>query len=383
MTRPRQLAIAALLGSAVATAPVAEAAAQGGAARDSSEMGRTHVVRKGDTLWELARRYLGDGHKWELLYRLNLGVVLNPHWIEPGQVLKVGGTGPKTLAARTAPKSTTKSAENVAAPATITDVRIGAGGQPSESVIPPAVATAEAGAPKPVKDRGAAAPRATAVRSGDHLTAPYATALGGPTGTGRIESTLGTSVLASTPRLRMVQYRDRVRVALPTGATGAVGEQLLLIRLGDVLGNDAQVVIPVGVLTLTAAVAGGVAEAELTKKFDEVMVGQPVTVLDPLSIPAGVRPVATTFGPATRVRWIAGNSVLSAPGQHVILTAGTADGLVPGDQLSLRDVANEELEVAVAQVTRVTDQGSSAIVLQVRQGGVVVGMRARVSAKMP
>ena len=45
--------------------------------------------------------------------------------------------------------------------------------------------------------------------------------------------------------------------------------------------------------------------------------------------------------------------------------------------------ANGDLEIAVAQVTRVTDRGASAIVLQVRQGGVVVGMRAQVSAKMP
>lgn len=379
MPRLRQIAIATLLGGAAATASASPAVAQGAAPRDSTAAPGTYVVRKGDTLWDLARTYLGDAHRWETLYRLNLGVVLNPHWIEPGMVLRLSAT-----AAAGNAKAAPKAPSRVAAPAAITDVRISTPTEPTQSiVIAAAETTATAGVTAPASAARSTSPRGTAVRPGDHLAAPYAAPLGGPTGTGRIDGVVGTSLIAATPQLRSIQYRDRVRVALPKGATGARGEQLLLIRLAEILGKDAQVVLPVGVVTLTGAATNGVAEAELTRKFDDVVIGQPVILLDTLAMPTGVTPVATTFGPVSRVRWIAGNSALSAPGQFLILQAGSADGLVPGDQLSLRDEAAGDVEVAVVQVTRVTERGSSAIVMQVRQGGVSVGMRARVSAKMP
>lgn len=379
MPRLRQFTIAALLGGAALALPTAGASAQGtGVAVDPGAA--THTVRKGDTLWDLAATYLGNPRRWTELYRLNLDLVRDPHWIEPGMVLKLRAGVERP------------SAEPPAAPtAAITDVRVV---EPGASTAPATPAVRAANAPSSpattafnadASRRGLAAtsPRPTAVRSGDHLTAPYLAPLGGPEGTGRLAAVLGTSILASDPANRAIQYRDRVRVALPKGATGLVGEQLLVIGLGDVLGNDAQVVVPVGVVTLTSAAAGGTAEGELTRKFAEMAVGQTVTRLDTLAMPAGVMPVATTFGPVTKVRWIAGASALSAPGQYVILDGGSKDGLVPGDQLSLRDVTNGDVEVAVAQVTRVNALGATAIVQQVRQGGVTVGMRATVNAKMP
>src|SRR4051812_16067358 len=63
---------------------------------------RTHTVKPGDTLWDLAKLYLGDAFLWPEIYRLNRDIVEDPHWIYPGEVLRLVTEEP-TVATTTQP----------------------------------------------------------------------------------------------------------------------------------------------------------------------------------------------------------------------------------------------------------------------------------------
>lgn len=55
------------------------------ASRDAT---RTHIIKKGDTLWDLAHVFLGDPFTWPRIWKRNPQVA-NPHLIYPGNVLSI------------------------------------------------------------------------------------------------------------------------------------------------------------------------------------------------------------------------------------------------------------------------------------------------------
>jgi nucleoid-associated protein YgaU len=49
-----------------------------------------HIVKTGDTLWGISKRYLGNGQLWEQIYEDNKGIIgKNPNLIYPGQRLQI------------------------------------------------------------------------------------------------------------------------------------------------------------------------------------------------------------------------------------------------------------------------------------------------------
>ena len=57
------------------------------AGKGSSE--NTYTVKSGDTLWYIAKRYLGDGSRYREIYELNKDILKSPSLIYPGQTLRI------------------------------------------------------------------------------------------------------------------------------------------------------------------------------------------------------------------------------------------------------------------------------------------------------
>jgi len=59
--------------------------------QETPETSGRHTVREGDTLWDLADRYLRSPFRWNDIFELNPAVVEDPHWIYPGESLRIPG----------------------------------------------------------------------------------------------------------------------------------------------------------------------------------------------------------------------------------------------------------------------------------------------------
>jgi len=53
----------------------------------SKRPARTHIVKKGESLWKLAQIYYNDGALWPFIHAANRGTVPNPNLIQIGQKL--------------------------------------------------------------------------------------------------------------------------------------------------------------------------------------------------------------------------------------------------------------------------------------------------------
>ena len=50
---------------------------------------RVYVVRRGDTLWAIAKKYYGNGAQYPKIYNANRNIIKNPNLIYPGQKLVI------------------------------------------------------------------------------------------------------------------------------------------------------------------------------------------------------------------------------------------------------------------------------------------------------
>jgi hypothetical protein len=363
----------------------------------------THTVAKGDNLWNLSQRYLGNPFLWTELYRLNRDVVEDPHWIYPGEVLRLPGAEvaqvPDSQSQPVTPPVKPVPADSTPAPVEVA--------QPMQPRVQPPTdpglqterfpRVTSAGSSAPTTSGSAlgelAPPLPPTVRSGEAIVAPFVDREGGPRSYGRIVKSGDLAGIGQASERFRFQAYDRVMIEPPVGQVAPEGERYLAYRLGPIIENMGQVMIPTGVVeVIEAPRAGAPAVAKVVKAFNELSASDRLILLDTSGTGITTRPRRVTGGPSTTVRWVYGEPVLPSLQNYVVLGVTSRNGVRVGDEYVIyrpRPKAEEGIPTDPAvpagkvQVVRSTPFGVTAIIIGQEQPSISEGMPARVIARMP
>jgi LysM repeat protein len=381
--------LAALLVSVVASAPLA--------AQDSTQStpqppapGGTHTVKKGDTLWDIAHQYLNDPFLWPEIYRINTDVVEDPHWIYPNEVLKLPSNA--NLASTVNDNTTVVDDRMSPMPSTsLTEAPRPSGATVFSLSASRRVAT--------VSRFGASATQFPhpAVRVGETFAAPWVDRVNGPKEQGTIVGSAEISGIATqTPRSRMLN-EERAYITLPKDIVPARGDRFLAFQLGPVLDDGSQLMEPTGVVEVERAENGDASTVRIITQYSNVEAGQGIVPIDKFTLGNDARPAPLMLGTEGHVIFVPDRSVLPTVQSYIVIDVTAKDGAKIGDQYTLFEPRRKVLiknhgdetamvpeeRVALGQVVKVTDRGTTLILVDQQNPSVKLGTKARLTARMP
>jgi LysM domain-containing protein len=366
------------------TTPVA---LQGGLAGE-----RTHTVKRGNTLWDIARMYLNDPFQWPEIYRYNRDVVEDPHWIFPGEVLRIPGAGSE-LAVDTV-DTTVADADSTEGPTrpTRTD---------GPTVFTP---QGEPTHPSPQREAPELAPEEETipvVRPGQVAAAPWVDRVGGPRGSGQVYRSRDLSTIGQSADRGPFQLFEEVLFTPPNGATVRLGDRYLAYDRGPIIEGLGQLMVPTGILEVVRMperirgpgrdVAGVARVVRLYRTLSEP---NQLIPFDPtLAVVSGrARRMLPAGAPIAKVRWVVNEPVLPSVQAYVVIDASSRAAVRVGDEFAIFEPRRSgaegeptlpETAIGIAQVVRATPYGSTAIIIKHQQPAIRPGAHARVSAKTP
>jgi hypothetical protein len=360
---------------------------------------QTHTVRKGDTLWDLAHLYLKDPFLWPGIYRQNTDVVEDPHWIYPGEVLRIAPVDnvaavPTMDTPVPAPVATNDSTtpDTVASAPDSTDALARGPQQPSLAEQPedqPLLFSSQkprtaAEILKTYTDQPYRPLRRSEFYSSGFLTEnqrlPYGRVLGPVT---------PQQIKAVNNRANALPFTT-ITIQAPKGATYEVGDSLLLVQEGHEIEPFGDVVIPTGLARVLEAVDEHYI-ATIVATYGPIRNGQRVLPAESFTPGVGRRAVPISDGVRGAMIGGMGRQDLKEPQMVVFINKGREDGVTPGDLFEIRrspqrlsdgTIRVNEL-MATLQIVHVRDHTATGMLINVISPDIPPGTGVLQVAKLP
>lgn len=362
---------------------------------------QTHTVKKGDTLWDLAQHYLRDPFLWPGIFRLNTDVVEDPHWIYPGEILRIAPTDnvaavptmDTPVPSPTMVDSTTVVASDSVAVVPDSSAELAQGPQqPSlaeieESQLPPLFPERQGRSVAEILKSYTNQPyrplRRSEFYSSGFLTEnqrlPFGKVIGPVT---------PQQIHAVHSRANALPF-TAIALEAPNGATYEVGDSLLLLRMGRELDPFGKVVIPTGLAKVIEA-ADGHYVAQIVATYGPIRNGQRTLPLESFN-PGSGRAVPVSDGVRGSLIGGLGRQDLKEPQMVVFINKGREDGVAPGDLFEVRRRPERSSEglvrinelMATLQIVHVRDRTATGLVLNVVSPDIPPGTDVMQVAKLP
>jgi LysM repeat protein len=388
-SRPRLAVLTGTLAGALVIGTASVAGAQ-------ANVPESHTVRTGDTLWDIAKRYLGDPFLWPDIYRLNTSVVEDPHWIYPGEVLRLA----PSAAATAVPQTDTPSMAAADSAGDSSSTRIARSPQATE---PPAAGPDESAASDepdhlfpPARGRSLQETlnavdfgRTRTLRRSEFYSSGFLTE-GQALPFGRVIGPVTPLQIYSTTGQTSSTLYTKVAVKPPAGGSYQVGDSLVIADVSKPLPGWGHVVEP-RALARVVEISNGRPVVSILALYGEVLPGQAVLPAEKFSDAGTVRPEPVADGLQAQVVGWPGRREMKGPGVVLFIDKGRQDGVAPGDVFEIRReprvtrsgaVRVNEL-MAVVQVVHVRERSATTRVVNVYSPDVAVGARVHQVAKLP
>lgn len=357
-----------------------------GAAPDArAQAPETHTVKTGDTLWDIARRYLNDPFLWPDIYRLNTMVVEDPHWIYPGEVLRLAPSEAVTTVPQTdTPAPGAMTPDSAAVPPGLAELPPDDAGEADTSrIFPPSRGRSLQETIAATEERPVYPLTRYQFHSAGFLTEDEKLPFG------RLIGPVTPSQIPAAGRGALTLY-TRVALEPPSGATYQVGDSLIVADVRKQIEDWGRVVHPTG-LARVVEVSQGHPIAELVAVYSEVLRGQALLPAERFADPGPVRPVAVADGIEAEVVGWPGQRELKGAGIVLFLDKGRNAGVAPGDVFELRQrpgksrdgYINVDELIATLQIVHVRERSATARVVSVVSPDIAPGTRALQVAKLP
>lgn len=367
---------------------------------------RSHLVKPGDTLWELAEQYLGDGLLWRAIARRNDIAVTSASIvpIKVGQMLVIPPKG-ATVDVRAGAADGELAVPQMALAPALRDTATSGILQIDQLLAERArrraklVADADYAAAKDsmevqtvfyrelptveAAERAAGiltAGRAPSPRRAEFESAPFEAGREAMEGAGKLVRRLGTMEDGRIVRT------DRVEVEVPPQRAYATGDRLIVFRIADGGSRSSQVAVPTGVLEVVGVVMGSSrVHAVVRSQTGTIEIGQRVmaAVGDPADRAVAVRLASPDL--ETTVTWLDQTEAIPTLQSFLMLGVGAQQGARAGDEFALyaKGPENREQLLATVRVVRTGTVTSAALLTRQYASGVKLGVVARRFAKAP